>query len=65
MANRSSFPTNVAITEQKQLDPKGQAITPVVKANSHSVQVFADYSIWDTSSNAFVKPEDTNVFAPK
>jgi len=36
----------------------------IVKSNSHPVQVDADGACWDTTSNAFVKPEDTNLHDP-
>lgn len=37
----------------------------VVTSNSHPVQIDADYSIWDTTANAYVKPSDTNLFSNK
>lgn len=65
MSNRTSFPANVSLVEHKQIDAKGKAVTLKVASNSDVVQVHSDYSIWDTASNAYVHPEDTNVFAPK
>ena len=59
MANRTAaqapFNSNVTTTEHK-----APGVTFKVKSNSHAVQVFADYSIWDTTSNVHVRPEDTN-----
>lgn len=48
---------------QPLVGEKAASIT--VTSNSHATQLDADYAIWDTTSNVYVDPNNTNFNANK
>lgn len=60
MSNRTPVPTNVSLSRSKADVAVASANPTKVLANNHVVTIDADYGIWDSTSNVFVLPEETN-----
>lgn len=57
-------PTNAVSSIQGQPFQGAKTKSVLVTSNSHATEVDADYAIWDTTSNAFVTPDQTNYNSP-